>query len=203
MKRAAFLLIPLLLTTPLPSAEKLPVVRARITETKEAVEMWDGACSLYCAVGPELVRSSSRLAEKGRTYPADQAHDWDLDTAWVEGKPGYGVGEYLEYVYDLKEVKMPSLTVHTVHVFNGYRKSPDLWRANGRVKRFRLKVNGAPRAYFDLKDSRSMQTLSFRPIPLPPGEKTALRFEIVSVYPGARHQDTAVTDLTFDGGGHH
>jgi hypothetical protein len=184
---------------------ELPVLRAKVLapETKDDLEEWSGGCSLYCAVEPS-VRASSRLAEGGRTYPAGQAHDFDLSTAWVEGKPGHGVGEYLEYTYDLtKKPVQPGLAVTTVHIFNGYRKSPQVWKANSRVKRFRLLVNGRPRAFIDLSDTATMQTVELKPVPLPGKARVHLRFEIAAVYPGRRHQDTAVTDLTFDGTGHH
>jgi len=183
----------------------LPELRARVVarETKDLLAEWGDGCSLYCAVGPS-VRASSRLSEKGHSYPAAQAQDFDLDTAWVEGKPGHGVGEYLEYTYDLtREPVQANLAVTQMHVFNGYRKSRHLWEANSRVRRFRLLVDGRPRAYVDLADTPTMQNVDLKPIPLPRKGKVSLRFEIVSVYPGAQYQDTAITDLTFDGTGHH
>jgi hypothetical protein len=181
-----------------------PVRRAAVEhETEEMLDMWGGACSLYCAVGPS-VRASSRLTQSGHSYPAEAAHDFDISTAWVEGKPGHGVGEYLEYTYDLtKEPVQNGLAVTTAHIFNGYRKSRHLWKANSRVRRFKLLVDGRPHALIDLVDTPKMQTVEFKPVPLPQKKRVVLRFEIVSVYAGTRYQDTAVTDITFDGTGHH
>lgn len=186
-------------------AAPLPTLRPTLPakETQEDLEFWSGACSLYCALGPS-VQASSQLREKGRKYPGEQAQDFDLTTAWVEGKPGYGIGEFLEYTYSGKDAPAGShLAVTEVRLFNGYRKTPEVWKANSRVKRLRLLVNGRPTANLDLKDSMKMQTFKLKPIPLPHNRDVVLRFQIVSVYPGDRYQDTAITDLTFDGTGHH
>jgi hypothetical protein len=149
-----FLAALLLLCLPAAAVSPVRVARGTATETKESLEMWDGACSLYCAVGPEIIRASSQLKEKGQSYPADQAHDWDLQTAWVEGKPGPGIAEYLEYTYDMTKVaNMSKLGITSITVFNGYRKSADLWRANGRVKRMRLSIKGKTKCFVDLQDT--------------------------------------------------
>ena len=173
------------------------------SENPDDVKEWAGGCSLYCAIAPS-VRASSRLAPSGGArYDAKQGHDFNLQTAWVEGAKGNGVGEYLEYTYDFTEKSQASLAVNHITVFNGYRKSRHLWKANGRVKAFALSVNGKPRGVIRLADAYNYQTVELPPIPLANGKKTVLRFTIRDVYPGEKYQDTAVTDLTFDGTGHH
>lgn len=180
------------------------VWKARVEqETAEKLDLWAGACSLYCLISPS-VRASSELREGGRFHAAGRAHDFDLETAWVEGKPGYGIGEYLEYTYDTRKNPVGRDTgVDRIYIVNGYRKSRHLFQANARVKRFRLLVDGKPHAYIHLRDTSTMQVVQFKPIPLPQKSRRTLRFEIVDVYPGSQYHDTVVTDLTFDGVGHH
>ena len=50
--------------------------------------------------------------------------------AWCEGVPGSGIGEW--FMVRLR----PSLFFQTIYVVNGYSKSPEAFRNNGRVKQF-------------------------------------------------------------------
>ena len=84
---------------------------------------------------------------------------------------------------------------------NGYVKSEKAWRDNGRVKSLLLYYNEKPYAILDLVDSRSLQcfdvgTLGFHDENAP---RWSLKFEIREVYPGKRYNDTAITELYFDG----
>ncbi len=175
-------------------------------ETKDDLEEWAGGCNIYEAASP-TVRASSQLAQGGKNqseYSAKKASDFDLNTAWVEGAAGNGVGQYLEFTYNLKgQNTSPELALTEMRVFNGYRKTRDLWEKNGRVKAFDVTVNGKPYGKVALSDAYRYQTVKIKPIPLPKNQTTVLRFTIADVYPGAKYSDTAVTDLTFDGVGHH
>jgi len=154
-------------------------------------------CSWYCGGGPEEIVASSHLAASGSlTYLPSNAHDFKLNTAWVEGVAGHGVGEYLEY-------RFPSLGpyVTTVKIYNGYGKSERLYRANSRPRELRLLVNGKPYAMLNLADSRGQQTFDLgEEIPT---SDLRLRFEVVSAYPGETYDDLCITDITFDGTGVH
>ncbi len=176
-------------------------------EDKERVARWEvfasiydiegEGCSWYCAGGPRAVRASSELPPQGQhTYRAQNAHDLSLRSAWVEGVDGQGTGEYLEYVF---EPESPRIT--HIKVFNGYVKSENAWKANSRVKRLDVYVNGAPFARLHLQDTRAEQTFAL-PAPLgrrADGQELRLRFEIAAVYPGDRYEDTALTEIFFDG----
>ncbi|MDD2805588.1 MAG: hypothetical protein PHV33_08540 [Elusimicrobiales bacterium] len=160
-------------------------------------DIMDQGCSWYCGGGPRKVSASSALAAAGDSdYKADNAHDNSFKTAWVEGVPGYGDGQYLEYFF---ENKSPRLT--NVLVYNGYVKSEKSWKENSRVKQLLLSVNGVPYARLHLADTRALQNFSL-PGPLgrrADGKDLELRFEIAEVYKGLVHDDTALTELYFDG----
>ncbi|OGR81035.1 MAG: hypothetical protein A2X32_08820 [Elusimicrobia bacterium GWC2_64_44] len=160
-------------------------------------DIMDQGCSWYCGGGPRKIAASSFLAPAGDTsYDAEKAHDNSLKAAWVEGVPGYGKGQYLEYFF---ENKSPRLT--NVLIYNGYVKSEKTWKENSRVKQLLLSVNGAPYARLHLADTRDLQNFSL-PGPLgrrADGKELELRFEIVEVYKGLLHADTALTELYFDG----
>ena len=66
--------------------------------------------------------------------------------------------------------------------------------------------NHKPYAVLNLEDSRSLQifdvgVLGFRESFIETGEPETwtLTFEILEVYPGEKYQDTAISDLYFDG----
>jgi hypothetical protein len=173
-------------------------------EDPEEISMWGQDCSIYCALDRVSARASSSLpASGGAKYGGALAHDMSLGTAWVEGAKGAGVGEYLEYTVDLTALKETELTLTELVVFNGYRKSRDLWQKNGRVRALTMTVNGKPRGTVLLADAYNHQRVKIAPIRLAARRKTVIRFTIASVYPGSKYEDTALTELEFDGTGHH
>src|SRR5690606_27192716 len=55
-------------------------------------------CSWYCGGGQDTQTASSELKPfKEINYSAGNAHDLSYQTAWIEGVPGYGIGESLTY----------------------------------------------------------------------------------------------------------
>lgn len=167
------------------------------SEDRDFWATMDEGCSWYCGGGPEKVSASSRLKPAGDiTYDGKNAHDFSLKTAWVEGVPGYGEGEYLEYLF-----KNTSPRLTDILIYNGYVKSESGWKKNSRVKRLKLSVNRKPFAILDLRDTRALQTFRL-PGPLgrtSDGKDMVLRFEILDVYKGDAYDDTAITELYFDG----
>lgn len=158
-------------------------------------------CSWYCGGGPyEIVASSQLPASGALTYGPENAHDFKLNTAWVEGVPGHGVGEYIEYRF-----RGQSPPVTTVLIYSGYGKSERLYQANSRPRELRLLVNGVPYAMLNLADSRGEQTfdLGEELFSAVKGQDLRLRFEVVSAYPGNTYEDLCITDITFDGTGVH
>lgn len=203
-----------LLGDPVPrlAAEELPVYRAVPKRDADFYESLDGGppkllpgCSWYCAGDIRGVKASSELpAARGITYAAKNAHDFDPRTAWVEGVGGDGEGEYLEYTFLFDQPDYDGrLGITTVILSNGYKKSRELWRANSRVKKMKMYVDGKARAFIDLLDRHEVQTIEIGKIMFPPKKRTVIRFEILEVFPGEKYQDTAITDLVFEGVGAH
>lgn len=187
-----------------------------LTETQQAVlekysevyeSMWDiegAGCSWYCGGGPKEVTASSSLPAQGdNSYSGRNAHDLSYKTAWVEGVKGEGVGEFLLYKFSAESPR-----VTTIIVVNGYVKSLDAWKNNGRVKKLKMYVNNAPYAILHLEDLPAAQTFDVEPI----GENNRanyeamkakpdwkLKFEIMEVYYGAKYDDVAITEIYFSG----
>lgn len=166
-----------------------------------ANELWNHfysyGCSWYCGGEIDTIYATSELAPNGKiNYGAMKIHDFDPETAWVEGSAGDGIHEKVTYVFP---GRCPRIT--TVLIMNGYCKTEKAWKNNGRVKRLKLYYDNVPFAILELADKRDIQmfdvgVLGFRDNSHP---QWTLTFEILDVYPGEKYDDTAITELYFDG----
>lgn len=162
-------------------------------------------CSWYCAGGVNDIYASSELSSNSKhNYSANNAHDFNYSTAWIEGKPDYGIGESITYIFDYtnQPEMAKKLGINRLLIANGYKKSQILWEANSRVKMLRMYVNKEHFADIQLVDEFEIQTVSFEPIMFNDGRKE-IKFEIREVYPGEKYKDTALSLLMFDGIGDH
>lgn len=177
--------------------EKELMLRLGESEDFGIWDIMDQGCSWYCGGGPYKVTASSALKPAGNiTYEAKNAHDFSFKNAWVEGVPGYGEGEYLEYFF---ENRSPRVT--DILIYNGYVKSETGWKKNSRAKKLKLWVNGRPYAILELQDTKALQTFKLHG-PLgrtSDGKDLVLKFEILDVYKGDAYDDTAITEIYFDG----
>ncbi len=159
-------------------------------------------CSFYCCFNRGQVSASSALKpQHGLTYRAENAGDLTYKTAWIEGAKGYGVGESVIFTFPPTN---PRIT--TVKIANGYTKTEKAWKENSRVKQLDLYVNEKLYAQLMLQDTRDEQVFSVgeigyadRKADLSTRRNIQLRFEIVDYYPGDKYQDTAISEITFDG----
>ena len=185
-----------LLQKKIPTASEQKELNILLEKYGEVVEnAWDiidGGCSWYCGGGNYKIKASSSL---GDSYKAEFANDLSYKTAWVEGKKDEGIGEYLEYYF-----KNDSPRITEIIISNGYMKSEETWKNNNRVKKLKLYVNAVPFGVLNLKDSRTDQyfevgTLGHNKN----GTDLILKFEILEVYKGNKYNDTAITEIYFDG----
>ena len=159
---------------------------------ENAWDIIDSGCSWYCGGGNYKIKASSSL---GDSYKAEFANDLSYKTAWVEGKKDEGIGEYLEYYF-----KNDSPRITEIIISNGYMKSEETWKNNNRVKKIKLYVNGVPLGVLNLKDSRTDQHFSVGTLGHNKnGTDLILKFEILEVYKGSKYNDTAITEIYFDG----
>ena len=162
------------------------------------------ACSWYCGGGEDTQTASSELPPfKDINYSPGNAHDLSYKTAWIEGVPGYGIGQSLTYHF---RPENPRIT--KVIVVNGYVKSEKSWNENSRVKTVKMYVDNKPFAILNLEDTKQEQEFVFDPLgngdredflKLKNGRSWTMTFEIVEVYKGEKFDDTALTEIYFDG----
>lgn len=172
--------------------------------------------------GPEEdgLRASSTLPPQGKaSYGAAHICDDDPTTAWVEGRPDDGIGEYIE-------INDWILGDGTINILNGYQASRSSWENNGRVKRMQVSHDGKPVCVVELADVMGVQTFQLpgdvlqaiqgevrvRSIAdVPEGASYiddgngnitysikgggVLRFTILEVYAGLKWKDTAISGI--------
>lgn len=149
----------------------------------EELDFFDNMCSQ----GIIITEVSSQLSNQGKmSYGKKQLNDSNPNTAWVEGNPDYGIGEYF-----VTKGLCPNI------IYNGYQNSPTNWKNNSRVKRFKIYVNNKPYAYLDLTDEMGAQR--FDCLLGEYGGSDEFKFEIVDVYKGEKWSDVAISEIDYRG----
>lgn len=149
-----------------------------------------GACvpAEFGAGRGQLCATSTLAPQSGNRYDPGRLTDGQDRTAWVEGTAGDGVGEAL-----LFEPESPR-RISTLRVMNGYAKSADIWRKNGRVRDLVIETSNGVAQRVTLEDRDGWQTITLkddRPV-------AWVTFSISSAYSGAKYTDTAISELRLD-----
>lgn len=158
---------------------------ASLAVTHAAAPHGDGQDCVKLAEGV-LLCASSRLASQGKNaYGVGNLVDGDEATAWVEGRKGDGIGEWL--LVDFGEPK----PVTVLEVRNGYTKSQDIFSKNSRVRDIEIVTSAGITRRLSLDDNGALQRMELPDL----GEATWIQLRILSVYPGSKYDDTAISEL--------
>ena len=138
------------------------------------------------------VRSSSSLKEKQLFYDGESFIQVPgrILQPWVEGVPGAGVGQWIEF--DIKSKRGWATT--ELLIANGYISftNPSLFSKNNRIRGYRITSPALPVPIEgELKDSQELQSIVF-PSPLK-GEMVTVRLTILSIYKGEKWDDTCLS----------
>jgi len=159
------------------------------------------ACSWHCAAPLPIVSSSSDLADQNpNMYISKNIYDFDLKTAWVEGKSDFGIGESISFSF---HTNLDVLSTTGFKIANGYVKNKNTWELNSRVNLLKMYIDGNPFCLIKLNDYYGWQSVKFNPIKLNANKSLIIKLEIVSVYQGSKYSDTAISEIEFDGTGDH
>jgi hypothetical protein len=164
------------------------------------VEIESGATGTFVSLGPGRLsngasifepdpqveaRASSELSD-GR-HGAARAVDAQFATAWAEGAPGPGIGQWIELSW------RTARQVRVVTVFPGYGKSRALFFANARVKSARLTFSDGHRVDARFEDVPSVQMIDVYDDW--DAKVTSVRLEILDVYPGEKYEDACISEI--------
>lgn len=107
----------------------------------------------------------------------------NTDTAWVEGVPGPGIGEWIRL-----ESNSPQ-EIRKIEFYNGYWKN-DLYFKNNRLKTLRIDFSDGSYIIRELEDCE------FHTFYLGKLIRTSyIQFTILDVYPGTHYDDTCVSGI--------
>jgi hypothetical protein len=157
---------------------------------KEVVIKQAHADTFFYALSPETVpaevTSSSELSTGG-AYDPRQLFDGRLDFGWAEGARNNGEGESLAFAFE------KAVSIDGIYIANGYQRSEDHFRKNGRVKTFDVYADGKLVQTIPLKDDMGYQYIEFDA----PFKAKTVVLKIASTYPGSRYTDTVISELKF------
>lgn len=128
---------------------------------------------------------SSFLTEKNKEYSISNLNNLAVDTPWVEGAPGYGIGE--GFTIENSWGKLYT----TLLIMNGYisYEKPYLYKQNGRIKKIKVKgLKSGKEKILDVLDTPHPQTVDISFIT----EPEDIRVTIEDVYPGTKYEDTCI-----------
>ena len=186
-------------SVPLSNNEKRELDSLLIEYEETISSVWNivhDGCNWYCSGGNYLVTSSSSLKSNNSiNYDPTAANDLSYKTAWVEGKKDEGIGEYIEYTFENKSPRITSIIIS-----NGYVKSSKSWSENNRIKKLKLSVNGTEFGILNLLDTQDDQIFELGTFGHnTDGSDLVLKFSISEVYKGLKYNDTAISEIYFDG----
>lgn len=134
-------------------------------------------------VGRTYTDCSSFLKEKTKEYHVENLDEYYVDSPWVEGVKGDGIGEGFT---------IKSKTVYPyLLIMNGYisYRKPYLYKQNNRIKK--IKVTGLKSGkskILDVLDTPHPQTVDISFL----NELEDIRVEIAEVYKGTKYDDTCL-----------
>ena len=129
--------------------------------------------------------ASSCLTENGKEYSLKNLRDRRLETPWVEGVPGDGIGEGFTLTFNGGSVDP------TLLLMNGYISfdKPYLYEQNNRIKKIKVKgLTSGKEKILDVIDTPHPQTVDISFIT----EMEDIRVEIAEVYKGTKYDDTCL-----------
>ncbi|KUJ85681.1 hypothetical protein AVO45_01440 [Ruegeria marisrubri] len=165
---------------------KSPAQPAPQASATRPVRAGETCRSLLLNLGPATACSSTALAPQGsNSYGITHLFDGNGNTAWVEGVPGNGEGEYVALTFD--QPVRPSRIV----LRNGYTKSSKSYWDNARVQVLGILASDGTSQQVTLSDTPDWQEIRL-------DNREALDWimlRVDSVYPGRRWTDTALSEL--------
>lgn len=172
---------------PVKAPEAAPVKASEAAPVKvaEATPVPVSRGSIYASASSQ----DDTVNRKGTIIDYSPANvlDGDMSTAWVEGKKGTGLNEWIELRFD-SAIKLKEL-----HLWNGYQKYVpdnlgDRYYINERLERVEVRTDAGSRI-MDLADTKDKQVLRFDGSPT-----RSVRLTIKSVY-GSKYKDCAISEV--------
>ncbi|MGI5939889.1 MAG: NADase-type glycan-binding domain-containing protein [Thermoleophilia bacterium] len=136
-------------------------------------------------VRPSAASSSSALrAIQTDNYRATNLIDNDLGTAWIEGIPGPGVGEWVRFDFQSPVV------LTRLEIINGNRRNAQRFKECIRVHSLKLEYSDGSTQLVELLDTEAPQGVVTKSQPT-----KWLKMTIMSVHPGYVRDEAALSEV--------
>lgn len=132
---------------------------------------------------PTITSSSFRSNSKEK-FPPAYALDGRLDSSWVEGTEGDGIGESISISYK------SDISFQTLAIYNGFG-DPKEWGNHNRIKKLKLTTDNGQEEIFTLKDALSAQKLSLKK----EFKAKKVTLTILDIYKGKLAKDTSIAEV--------
>jgi hypothetical protein len=169
---------------PLIQVERIDVIAASSEESRNLAPF------------AEVDASSTLTTDEAAAYWPWYAVDGSLETAWVEGAQGPGIGETITLTFPGK------LKVEYIGMDIGYDSSEAAFFANNRIKRVAITFSSGYHIDHVFDDERGVQMFDITPPETTLAETTIVRIVIADVYRGTSYDDTCVSEIQVWGHAH-
>lgn len=133
--------------------------------------------------------SSSAL----NSYPIELTVDGKLETAWLEGVKGNGIGEWIMYSSETDQI------VSSITLYNGYLKNDKVYINNGKIKKLSIEFSDGEIITKDLPKEKYINAKNGYVINLEiPKTTTSVKLTILDAYQGAYYTDTGISEIEFN-----
>ncbi len=171
-----------------PPVEPEPEVAVGAPEPEVAEPGLGSDCAIASDKTTYCVDSVLKASSSG-SYGPKNLFDGKPETAWVEGvEDGDGEGQTISVMYP-SERSFTALVIQ-----NGYNKSERLYQRNSRPSALLVTFSNGEQRNVPLEDRMGQQVIGLDP---PVRAKFTL-ISILSVYPGSKYTDTAISELAFE-----
>ncbi len=153
--------------------------------------------SLRSGIGWQTRASSHHKAQGLNSYDVAKIEDGRVDTAWIAGGEGHGIGESITFTFTqehFKEADLEKIYFNGFFIINGYCEDKQTWKEHSRVKKILITHLDRPLYEVILHDSMNVQAIRFpEEIWLHPGD--TVKVTILEVYPGDKYQNAVISEL--------
>ena len=132
--------------------------------------------------------SSFLTEENGKTHTPENLYA-SPNAAWVEGKAGDGIGEYVTLTLE-KPAQVSQLGIQS-----GYTETEELYLANSRPSELGISINGNAPFRVHIPDECLETRHYWIDLPASDSPVKSIKLEILAIYPGTTFQDTAISDI--------
>ncbi|MFN0201794.1 MAG: NADase-type glycan-binding domain-containing protein [Bacteroidia bacterium] len=150
-----------------------------------------------------------KCSSESTAYTADNLYDFDYNTAWSEGTPHQGAGEWFE-------VKFDDYPVGAIVILNGYYKNGATYYNNGRVSKIKVEreyldptnriktdehiINLPDRPYKEIDDVNYARCIDIvKDFGVITPRVRRIRLTILEAHPGKKGHETCITEVFFVG----